>query len=314
MAEGPRTNAGLRATVWGLGRRTWEAAAFLRELAVRSVKEFMDDHCTIMAAAISYYVMFSLFPLLIFAAGVAGLVLQAEEVQDRLVNAVMDVVPLSQDEGRQALEDAIRGAAKPASGGLGALGLVGMAWSGSNLFGVLRRTLNIAFDVEESRPLPMQKLVDLAMMVGLGLLFMASIAATTFFRVAAKEGPHIAVVGDVVEAMGVLWHVAGFVLPALVTFLALWLLYVVMPNVRLHPRDVWPGALVGAVGFEVAKVGFGLYLENFANFDAVFGSLGAVAIFLFWVYVSAIILLFGAEVASECWRLRHGHAPGAPMT
>jgi uncharacterized BrkB/YihY/UPF0761 family membrane protein len=92
-----------------------------------------------------------------------------------------------------------------------------------------------------------------------------------------------------------------------------------VPAAKVRLRDVWLGALVAAFLFEVTKVGFSIYLENFSNYDLVYGSLGAVAAFLFWVYLAANILLFGAEVASEYPRVLRGDyaevrpAPARPL-
>ena len=88
----------------------------------RSVQEFFDDNCTQMAAAISYYVLFSLFPLLIFLVGILGLVLQNSEAQQDLIDAVLDFIPLSEDEGRDEVSQAVRGVAGGRSGGLGVFG------------------------------------------------------------------------------------------------------------------------------------------------------------------------------------------------
>ena len=79
-----------------------------------------------------------------------------------------------------------------------------------------------------------------------------------------------------------------------------------MPNTRVKLRDVWLGALVAALLFEVTKFGFSIYLETLGQSNAVFGALGGVAIFLFWVFISSNILLFGAEVAAEYPRVRRG--------
>ena len=90
------------------------------------------------------------------------------------------------------------------------------------------------------------------------------------------------------------------------------LLYCIVPAARVRPRDVWPGALAAAVLFDVAKIGFSIYLEHFSSYDLVYGSLGAVASFLVWLYLGASIMLFGAEVASEYPRVRRGDYDRGP--
>ncbi len=292
---------------------------FLLTLSRRSVEEFFDDSCTQMAAAISYYVLFSLFPLLIFLVGVLGLFLQDSQLQRDIIDAVLDFIPLSEDEGRGEVTEAVEGVAGVGSGALGLFGLVGMAWSGSNMFGIIRRSINTAYDLEYQRPLVQQKLLDLAMVAGMGAFFLVSIGATGFLRVVLQRSEDIRHLGDAAEQAGFAWDATSFLIPLALSFLVFTFLYWVVPAAKVRLRDVWLGALVAAILFEVAKVGFSIYLENFSNYDLVYGSLGAVAAFLFWVYLAANILLFGAEVASEYPRVLRGDyaearpAPARPL-
>ena len=275
-------------------------------LAKRSVQEFMDDNCTQMAAAISYYILFSVFPLLIFLVGIMGLLLQNSSLQEDVIDSVLELIPLSEDEGRNDVTDAVRGVAGVSSGALGLFGLLGMAWAGSNMFGVIRRSLNVAYDLEYRRPFVQQKLLDLAMVGGLGFFFLLSIATTAFLRIAREHSEDIAYVGEAAERAGFAWDATSFVVPFGLSFIAFLVLYWIVPATNIRPKDVWPGALVAALLFETAKSGFAFYVSSFGNYDVVFGSLGAVAAFLFWVYAGANILLFGAEVAAEYPRVLRG--------
>ncbi len=275
-------------------------------LGRRSVEEFFEDDCTQMAAAISYYVLFSLFPLLIFLVGVMGIIIQDSPLQEDIVDAVLDVIPLTEDEGGDDVSDAVQGVAGVGSAAVGVFGLIGMAWSGSNMFGVIRRSINTAYDLEQHRPFVQQKLLDLGMVMGLGAFFLVSIAATTFLRTVRTFSSDLAVLGDVAESAGLAWDAASFVIPLGMSFVAFSVMYWIVPATTVKLREVWPGALVAALFFELGKFGFTIYLANFSSYGAVYGSLGAVVAFLFWVYITAVILLFGAEVASEYPRVLRG--------
>jgi membrane protein len=279
---------------------------FLLTLGRRSVEEFLEDNCTQMAAAISYYVLFSIFPLLIFVVGVLGFVLQDSQMEQDVIDAVLEFVPLSEDEGRREVTDAVRAISGAGSGALGLIGLLGMAWSGSAMFAVIRRSLNAAYDLDIRRPVVQQKLIDLAMVAGLGAFFLSSIGATAFLVVVRERSEDIPHLGDFAEEVGFAWDAASYLVPLVFSFFAFAGLYWFVPATAVRLRDVWAGALVAAVAFEVAKVGFTVYLENFSNYDLVYGSLGAVVAFLFWVYLSSNIMLFGAEVAAEYPRVRRG--------
>jgi len=157
------------------------------------------------------------------------------------------------------------------------------------------------------------------MVAGMGAFFLVSIGATGFLRVVRQRSEDIPYLGDAAEQAGFLWDATSFLIPLALSFLAFTFLYWVVPATKVRLRDVWLGALVAAFLFEVTKVGFSIYLENFSNYDLVYGSLGAVAAFLFWIYLAANILLFGAEVASEYPRVLRGDyaearpAPARPL-
>ncbi len=287
-----------------LGSAAKRKGQFALKLIMCSAKEFSKDDCPQLAASISYYVLFSIFPLLIFVMGVLGLVLRDSGLQQDVIDAVLDFLPLSEIEGRKDVTEAVQGVAGYRSGALGIVGILGMAWSGSSMFAAIRKSINLAYDLENPRPIIQQKLVDLGMVVGFGLFFLASIAATTFMGVALRLGEDVPVVGSWAEHSTVIWLSASLLIPFLLSFSGFVALYWLAPAVRLPLRDIWPGALLAALLFELVKNLFGIYLQNFGNYDVVFGSLGGVAAFLFWVYVSAAVMLFGAEVVSEYPRLR----------
>ena len=276
-------------------------------LAYRSVKGFFDDQCTQRAAAISYYVLFSLFPLTIFTVGILGLVLQDEALQQDVVEAVMDNIPLSQDEGRTDVTSTLETVASARSGAIGIVGLITLAWSGSAMFGVLRSSLNHVFKVTTPRPIVLQKLLDLGIVLAFAPFFIGSIVATSALRLARTASEDLHFLGDLPENLGIAWWAASLALPIAISFVAFFFTYWLIPAKRTHAKYVVGGALLAAVLFEIVKLGFTIYLENFASYDVVFGSLGAVVAFLFWVYLSANILLLGAELVSETPDVMLGH-------
>jgi membrane protein len=270
----------------------------LRQLVQHTAREFMHDGCTQMAAAISYYVLFSLFPLLIFAVGVLGFALQDSQLQQNLIDAIQENIPLDES-GDSDVANRVGDIAGAGSGALGLLGLIGMAWAGSNMFAIIRRSLNTAWDIEVARPFARQKLVDFTMMVILGVLFMASLAATGVLRAAERLSSDIPIAGPLSEDLGLAWVFAAFLIPVLVSFAGFFILYWFLPATHVRPREALVGAAVASFLFELGKLGFATYIENFGNYNAVYGSLGTVVIFLFWVYISANVLLIGAELAAE---------------
>lgn len=289
---------------------------FFRTLFLRSLHEFQEDNSLQTAAAIAYYALFSLFPLLIFLAGVTGLFL-SEDAQASITDAVLRAVPLDQQEGRRTVQNAVHSIARPGSLALGIAGLLGMAWAATAMFGVVRQALTRAYGLPHKRPYFQQKLVDFALVIAFGAFFAVSISATAFLRVARTRSEEMAAVGDIARALGFLWDVSSYLLPLGLSFVAFTVLYSLAPPVRKRLADVWLGAAFAAAAFEAAKLAFSIYLEHFSRYDLIFGSLGAAASFLFWVYLSAAIMLFGAKMASVYPRARHGSlpppAPGPPL-
>ena len=273
-------------------------------LFLRSIREFYDDNGPQTAATIAYYVLFSIFPLLIFVISLAGIVAASESVRQDIVDRVLEAIPLSQGEGRNSVQDAVNGLHGRGGGVVGVAGALLLAWSATSMFGAIRKALNAAFDDEAAkRPFVPQKLMDLAMVFGLALGFLASLALLGALRYVRNSGDSLGGIGDAADRMGFLWDAASYVAPAIMAFLAFLALYSLVPGRIRSPARVWPGALVAAVLFAAGNIAFSLYLENFSNYNVVFGSLGAVVAFLFWLHLSAMFMLFGAEVASEYPRL-----------
>jgi membrane protein len=272
-------------------------------LIVRSVQEFGDDRCSHMAAAISYYGLFSLFPLLIFMVSIFGIFLQSSSLQEDLIEQVLDFIPLTSDEGQDEVREAI-GAVAGISIPLSIVGLLGLAWSASALFGVIRTSLNIAWDIETTRHFVKQKLLDLGMVAGVGLFFLLSIGTTALLRSTQEASSDI--LGPLSSNTAFFWRATPYLVPAIFSFGAFAFLYRFVPNAPIKLRDVWAGALIAALFFEIIKNGFSFYLANFGRYDVVYGSLGAVVAFLFWMYLTAVVLLLGAEVASEYPRVMSG--------
>lgn len=270
-----------------------------------SVFEFLDDNCPQMGAAISYYVLFSLFPLVIVSIGVLGLLLQDNDIERRLIDELTGLLPVDAG-GADDVESAVQELTGASSGVLGVLGLIGLAWAASAMFAVIRRSLDIAFDLSGRRPFIRQKLVDFGMMALVGLIFLASIGATTTLRVAREAIEDTQILGTLAEGLGFGWGVAAFLVLSAFSFVAFALLYWLVPARHVRFSHVWPGALLAAVLFEALKLAFGIYLEHFGRYDLVFGSLGAVVAFLFLVFLGANVFLLGAEISATYPRVTQG--------
>ena len=262
---------------------------------------FARDGCTQHAAAISYYVLFSILPVAILTVAVTGFVLASEERRADLVDRILDTVPLNETEGRSAVEDALD-TVQRVSGPVAALAFFGTIWTSSAMFGSIRRSLNVVWAVEEHRPWARGKLVDFAQVGVLSAILLASIVLTGTLRTIREVSV------DYTGPFGnnALWEIPTILTPAVLTFITFALLYKIVPASHPHWRDIIPGAALATILFETLKNGFAFYVANFNNFDIVYGSLAGVLLFLFFTYLSSLILLLGAELSRTFWRWHTG--------
>ncbi len=272
---------------------------FLPTLIIRTVKELGDDDATHMAAGVAYYALFSLFPLLLGIIAIIGMASESASTRQRILEWTSESFPGAGD----LISDNIV-ASIEASGSLGAISIIGLIWAGSAIFGAITKAVNRAWDIEEDRPFVKNKIMQLTMAVGVAILFALALASASIAQASGRFGDTKAFL------LGHADHVPGLVLFRLLSFianLAIFLtLYKVIPNTKTHWRYIWPGALAAALLFEGGKYLFVFYLDNFATLSAVYGSIGSVIVLLLWAYVSAFILILGAELSSEYGRMLQG--------
>ena len=271
-------------------------------LTKRTLREYSVDNCPHLAAAISYYVLFSVVPLTIVLTSVFGFIVRNSDIRRQVIERVVAQTPLSGADGQRFVSDTVQDVSR-VSAALSVVGIVGMIWAASAMVGAVRRSLNIVWRVPAGRPVAQQKLIDITMIFGLGLLLVASIVGTGALHTLRRLSS--GVLGPV-SAGSVLWELPTLVLPALLTYFTFLLIYRYVPGVRNDVAILWPGALLATLLFELLKNGFALYITYFNNYDVVYGSLGAIMLFLLWTYLASNILLLGAELSVQYGRLRRG--------
>jgi membrane protein len=277
-----------------LSERSWLA------ILKRTVKEFRDDDLTDWAAALTYYGVMSLFPMLIVLVALLGLVGQESTITtmtDSLRAAgLKDVAKNVQG----PLDEIVKH--KGGAGALVGLGLLGALWSASGYVGAFTRAMNAIYEVREGRPF--WKLRPLQVVITLVAVLLASlvlIAVVVSGPIAKAVGTALGVGDTAVTVWGIVkWPVLLVVLMATVAGL-----YYVAPNVR-QPRLRWvsPGGIVAVATWVLASAGFGLYVSNFNSYGKTYGTLGSVITFLVWMWLSNLALLFGGELDSELERER----------
>lgn len=265
----------------------------------RAAVNFHEDRGSHMAAAIAYYGLFSLFPLVTLVVSLFGIVMRDEARRAAVVQALVNTLPVEAGGiSDSLLAVAERGPTLTVVAGLGTV------WSASALLSAVRSSLSVAFAEDRGRPPLQGKVLDLLQAPIMGSAFLLSLTLTTSWRVlqSATEA-RVPLLGD---RLGWAWDLGASALPVVLVFLAFLGAYRVLPARHLPLRHLWGGALLATLGFELVKWGFAVYIANFAYYDLVYGSLGGVVALLFWVYLSANMLLIGAEVAAETGHVLRG--------
>ena len=265
-------------------------------LAVRVVQEMGNDDATHMAAGVAYYAIISLFPLILGLIFIFSFILESETVEREMLHFFQTYLPGTED----ILTNNVS-SVKGVRGFLGVVGLLGLFWSASALFGAISRAVDRAWDVHEDRPFYVAKFHHLVMAMTVGLLFLLSLGATSSIQFAGGLG--LDRFHYLEDALAGLFARA---LPFVFTLAIFLMIYKHVPNTTTQWRYIWPGALLAALCFELGKTAFLFYLDNYANYARVYGSLGAVISLLVWTYISSFILILGAEVCSEHERMRKG--------
>ncbi len=287
-----------------LARLPWPLNALLIVVA-DTIGRFQRHRCTTAAAAIAFHVLFSIFPLILLITAIVGRSLRDPDVRARVVDGIMGTLPLE-----PAARDQIDSLLSSGSANLAAIGLLGaiaLIWSASGMLGSMRGSMELAWEGHRgTRPFVRGKLVDAVLLTGLVTVILSSFVLGVFAgflprlpeRIAEEPGlPH-----DVLQ-LARTW--VGPLTSLLSTFVVMLLAYKLLPRPRPALRYAVTAAAFGAGAFEVARRLFEIYLTSVARYDLVYGSIGSIIALLFFVYIAAIILLFGAELGASLRRVHH---------
>jgi len=258
------------------------------ELLKRTFKEFSNDDMTTYASALAYRGIFSLFPFLLFLIAMLGMLdLQnfftwlREQVSLVLPPDALDLVNPVIDQMQEQ------------KSGLLSVGILVALWSASVGIRSLMNAMNKAYDVKEGRPT--WKLMLLAVGYTIGLAFIL-LAAAGLMVTGPQVMEWLAAQVGLKDIVVILWTWLRWPVIVILMMLVLALLYYVMPDVEQEFRFITPGSVLAVIVWIAASVGFGIYVQNFGNYDATYGSIGAVIVLLLYFYISAAVLLFGAEM------------------
>ena len=277
------------ASLWKLGNLGW------RELAKRVWHEIQEDEVFGRAAELSYYFLLALFPFLIFLTSTIGIVVgSGTGTRHALFNYLARVMPPS---AFQLIDSTLWEVSSSSGGGKISLGILAALWAASNGLSAITTSLNIAYDVKETRPWWKQRLTAIGLTMALSVLIISALLLVV-------AGGHIADWLASVYGLGstfpLVWKIIQwpFVLGSIM--LAFALIYYFGPDLR---RQAWkwltPGAAIGVALWLLVSIAFRVYLHFFDSYSNTYGSLGAVIILMLWLYFTGAAVLIGGEINSE---------------
>ena len=273
----------------GLSRTLWE-------LVKRAAVKWNADDCLTLGAALAYYTVFSLAPILVIVIAVAGAVFGQDAAQGEIVDQIRGLVG---DDGATAIQSLIESAGRQgASGRATLIGLLVLLFGSTSAFSQLQSALNRIWEVKpEARSgiweMIRARFLSFAAVLGTGFLLSVSLVVSAGVAAFGRVG------WGWVPAIGPLVELADFLGSMLVHTLLFAMIFRLLPDAEIRWREVWLGAGVTAGLFFVGKLAIGVYLGT-SEVGAAYGAAGWVILVLAWVYYSAQIVLFGAEFTRAC--------------
>jgi membrane protein len=270
-------------------------------VGVKAARAYGSDNCTVLAAGIAYFAVFSLVPLTVVVLSMAGLIVDRREI----VSFVLDELPLEHSPSVQEdVETLVRRAQRVSVASL-SIGLLVLFWTGSQVFTAVRQSLNVATHSPVPRLQWRARFGDIGLMLALAILVVVSMALTVGTQILLENSGDFGIFTISTE-----WPatVSSFILPALVTFALFFVLYAVVPARRLPLRDALLASVLASIAFEAVKNAWAIFTGTVAtgSAQAVYATFGAVFALMIWAFVNATILLYCAQVARVVGEERRG--------
>jgi membrane protein len=282
----------IRTTIQSVYQSVNHRSGGVVDIILTAGKSFDEQHGAEAAASISYYSLFSMFPLLLFLVSILGFFINEIGAPIEIAELITQAIPISRD---LVYNNLIQILNARSLGGI--IGLIGLMWAASSVFITVSRNINRAWSDASIRNVIQNRLVAFTMIVILLVLTGGWIASTILFSLVPKIV--IPFFGEIDIFQTQTWNYLSNLLPWSLAFLILLGLYFWIPNTQVKWKEAFWGALTASIALNLAtRVFTWLMSSGFATFDILYGSLGTALALLTWVYISALIILIGAHLSS----------------
>ncbi|ABR50340.1 putative ribonuclease BN [Alkaliphilus metalliredigens QYMF] len=264
----------------------------IKEVLLHLYNQFDKDEVPALGAQISYYLILSFFPFLIFLIVLIGYIPLTEE---RTLYELALILP---HDAYSLVEEIILEITTADNTTLISFGMLGTLWTASRGTSAMIRGMNKAYNVKEDRPFWKVAGMGVIFTIGLAFMILFSLTLLVFGQLLGEMLINQLNLSTLLEPT---WRLVRYGVALLALFSTFTLLYLFGPNYHLKLKNIYWGALFSTVGWVVISLGFAYYVNNFGNYTRVYGSIGGVMILLIWLYLSSLIVLMGAEVNSTIW-------------
>lgn len=267
------------------------------EILKQAVQRFLKHDLSTYAAALAYSALFAIFPFLIFLIALLS-TLDIPQFFDWMLEESASAMP---EDAYSVFEGVIEGIRGNARGGVLSIGIVAAIWGASSGVRSVMNAMNVAYGVEESRPLIKRYALSVVYTFGLAALFIASAGLVI---VGPDAMNWLADQADLGDLSVTLWTWLRFPVLALLLMIAVALIYYVAPDVDQRFAIITPGSVVAVLVWLIAAAGLSFYISGFADYSATYGSLAGIIVLLVFLYLSSAVLLLGAEINAELFHYR----------
>ena len=261
---------------------------------IDTTNDFLGKNCPFIAGTIAFYTLFSLFPLILGIVSVLSFLgPTAKQDQTELATKIAEVLPVSSDYIGQQVQAVVNTRAIT-----GIASFLALLWASSAAFGAIRKGINAAWGVKKTRPYLKERLIDITLVLGAGVVLVAVLFSTAALGVLREVAQVLDPESEVLSQF--VWELLRDLVTPTLSFVTFVILYRFLPNTEVRLRDALPGALLASMAFSAANWVFVWYLTTFPHsYNVLYGSVGGILALLTWVYLSAIIVLLGALISSR---------------
>jgi membrane protein len=257
------------------------------QILLQAGKDFGNDNAPQWAAAIAYYSLLSIFPLLLAGVSIGSFFVDPDYAIEEITRIIEEFIPEAAVEVEEIVEGAIE-----TRGPVTVFSIAALLWSGSRVFSVVTMALNMAFDVDEHYSFFKRTLIDVVMLLTIGVFVILALVSRMLLSFLLGRV-------DLFGQETFLYNVLIWTIPIVLLLIAFYLIYQFVPRRDIHWKAAIIGAVVATILFAIAQPIFTSYLDEFAEFHVIYGSIAIAVILIVWAWLIACILLIGGELVSH---------------